>query len=100
MYIHLMDAPSSIATLSTFPHSVFQYNPSSKKFKYKGVEYIPPTSMSHTCYSLSLYFGCKTPITEFLATGLWEYHIKVILTTWKLYLQGLQPYPKLPDAHQ
>ena len=39
-------------------------------------------------------------MTTFSATCIWAHHIKALLTTWNLYLQGLKLWPHLPAAHQ
>ena len=93
-----MGAPSSLATLYTFPHSAVRYNPSTRIIKYQGVKSNPPTRMSHTYYYLTSSFRWKTPMTTLSATGLWAYNIKAIFTTWNLELQGLQPFPHLPSS--
>ena len=95
-----MDVPSSHAMLSTLPHPKVRYTPSTNTVKYQGMESTHLTRMAHTCSSLISSFRYKTPMTTLSATSLWAHHIKALLTTCYLSLQGLQLWPHLPAVHQ
>ena len=95
-----MDAPPSLATLSTFLHSEVCYTHSANTINEQGLEYIPPTRMSHTYSYLNSYFRWKTPMKKLSDTGIWAHQIKDLLTTCNIGLQGLQPWSHLLTSHQ
>ena len=95
-----MGASSSLAMLCTFLHSAVRYTSSASTVKYQGVESTTNTRMNHNCSSLTSSFRLKPPMTTLSFICLWAHHIKAILTIRNLDLQGLKPWPQLPDVHQ
>ena len=97
--IHLMDAPSSLATHSTFTPYEVRCIPSEITVKDQGEEATPTIWMYHNFSYLNSSLKWKTPMTTHSATGLQAHHIKVPLTTQNLDLQAPQPWAHLPAAH-